>query len=93
MKDNAWFVGFAPRENPEIVVVALFEGGEFSNLAAPIARDVIKAYFDKKARVAKAAERRVAFFKGPMLEPPPGPVRGGADGAWELVLVPKDWIE
>lgn len=48
MKDNAWFVGFAPRSNPEIVVVALFEGGEHGNLAAPIVRDVIKAYFDKK---------------------------------------------
>jgi len=50
LKDNAWFVGFAPREHPEIVVVALFEGGEHGNLAAPIARDVIKAYFDKKER-------------------------------------------
>ena len=29
---------------------ALFEGGEHGNLAAPIVRDVIKAYFDKKVR-------------------------------------------
>jgi penicillin-binding protein 2 len=50
MKDNAWFVGFAPRANPEIVVVALFEAGEHGNLAAPIVRDVIKAHFDKKVR-------------------------------------------
>jgi penicillin-binding protein 2 len=50
-KDNAWFVGFAPRSAPEIVVVALFEHGEHGNLAAPIVRDVIKAYFDKKARM------------------------------------------
>jgi len=50
LKDNAWFVGFAPREFPEIVVVALYEGGEHGHLAAPIVRDVIKAYFDKKAR-------------------------------------------
>jgi penicillin-binding protein 2 len=49
-KDNAWFVGFAPRENPEIVVVALWESGHHGNLAAPIARDVIKAYFKKKGR-------------------------------------------
>ena len=27
MKDNAWFVGFAPCEAPEIAVAALFEGG------------------------------------------------------------------
>ncbi len=51
LKDNAWFVGFAPRESPEIVVVALFEGGEHGYLAGPIVRDVIKAYFDKKARI------------------------------------------
>lgn len=51
MKDNAWFVGFAPCEAPEIVVVALFENGEHGNLAAPIVRDVIKAYLDKKARL------------------------------------------
>ena len=50
MKDNAWFVGFAPQQSPEIVVVALFEGGEHGNLAAPIVRDVIKAYFDKRAK-------------------------------------------
>ena len=52
-KDNAWFVGFAPRENPEIVVAALFENGEHGQLAAPIVRDVLKAYFDKKARLAQ----------------------------------------
>lgn len=50
LKDNAWFVGFAPRDSPEIVVVALFENGEHGNLAAPIVRDVIKAYFDKRVR-------------------------------------------
>ena len=50
MKDNAWFVGFTPRENPEIIVVALYEGGEHGHLAAPIVRDVIKAFLDKKAR-------------------------------------------
>lgn len=53
MKDNAWFVAFAPREAPEIVVVALFEGGEHGPNAAPISRDVIKAYFDKKERDGK----------------------------------------
>jgi penicillin-binding protein 2 len=53
LKDNAWFVGFAPRQSPEIVVVALFEGGEHGNLAGPIVRDVIKSYFDKKSRTGR----------------------------------------
>ena len=50
-KDNAWFVGYAPRRNPEIVVSVLVEEGGHGNLAsAPIARDIIKAYYDKKAK-------------------------------------------
>ncbi len=52
MKDNGWFVGFAPRQSPEIVVVALFEGGSHGDLAAPIVADVIKAYFDKRLRTS-----------------------------------------
>jgi penicillin-binding protein 2 len=50
---NAWFVGFAPRAKPEIVVAVLFENGGHGDRAGPVARDVIKAYFDKKARVEK----------------------------------------
>jgi penicillin-binding protein 2 len=50
LKDNAWFVGFAPRETPEIVVATLFENGEHGPAAALIVRDVVKAYFDKKGR-------------------------------------------
>jgi penicillin-binding protein 2 len=50
-KDNSWFVGLAPRRNPEIVVVVLFEGGEHGKLAAHLAADVIKAYVDKQRRL------------------------------------------
>ncbi len=50
-KDNAWFVGYAPRRNPEIVVAVLVQGGEHgASAAAPLARDVIKAYYDKKSK-------------------------------------------
>ncbi len=48
LRDNAWFVGLAPRRNPEIVVVVLYQSGEHGYLAAPLAREVMKAYFDKK---------------------------------------------
>jgi len=50
LRDNAWFVAFAPRVNPEIVVAVLFEAGGHGDQAAPIARDVMKAHFDKKNR-------------------------------------------
>ena len=55
VKDNAWFAGFAPRSNPEIAVAALIEGGEHGDRASIIARDIIKAYFDKKARAKPVA--------------------------------------
>ena len=57
-KENGWFVGFAPRENPEIVVVALYEASTHGYSAAPIVRDVIKSYFDKKARLAQESGLR-----------------------------------
>jgi penicillin-binding protein 2 len=47
-KSTAWFVGYAPSDKPEIVVAALVIKGEHSTVAVPIARDVIKEYFDKK---------------------------------------------
>jgi len=48
--DNAWFVGLAPRRNPEIVLAVLVEqGAHGSSAAAPIARDVVKRYYEKKA--------------------------------------------
>jgi penicillin-binding protein 2 len=50
LANNAWFVAFGPEENPEIAVVALFENGQESYNAVPIVRDILKAYFDKKAR-------------------------------------------
>lgn len=63
MKDNGWFVGFAPRQAPEIVVAVLFEGGVHGGFAAPIARDVMKAYFDKKARIAGQQIRMTGLQK------------------------------
>lgn len=48
LTENAWFVGFAPRRNPEVVVCVLLEHGEHGASAAPLAREVIRAYYDKK---------------------------------------------
>ncbi|NOZ06157.1 MAG: penicillin-binding protein 2 [Chloroflexi bacterium] len=43
---HAWFVGYAPADAPEIVVVALLENaGEGSVEAAPRVRKVLEAYF------------------------------------------------
>jgi len=63
--DTSWFVAFAPCENPEIVVSVLWQNGVHGALSAPIARDVIKAYFDKKARLAMPKMQQTALFLKP----------------------------
>jgi penicillin-binding protein 2 len=49
-EDNAWFVGYAPRRNPEIVVAVLVQesGKHGGEAAGPVVKEVIKAYYDKK---------------------------------------------
>jgi len=43
---HAWFIGYAPADNPKIAMCVLVEnGGGGGAVAAPIAREVIKNYF------------------------------------------------
>ena len=42
---NAWFVGFAPYDNPEIAVVVLVENGGHGYYTSEVARDIIGEYF------------------------------------------------
>jgi penicillin-binding protein 2 len=58
VKDNSWFVAFAPCYKPEVVVAVLWEGGAWGKNSAPVARDVLKSYFDKKARNAEVELQR-----------------------------------
>ncbi len=44
--EHAWFTGFAPYDNPQVVITILVEeGGEGSDTAVPIARDFLAWYF------------------------------------------------
>lgn len=44
--DHAWYVAFAPAEDPEIAVVVLVErGGHGSTAAAPLAKAIFEQYF------------------------------------------------
>ncbi len=71
LKENAWFVGFAPRRDPEIVVVALFDHGGVGQYAATIVRDVVKSYFDKKTRLQTWNQERSTTVAGiSFLRPP-----------------------
>jgi len=57
--DNGWFVGVAPRRNPEIVVAVLVEQGEHGYVAARLTSKIVKAYYDKKNKTGvKVAQGR-----------------------------------
>ncbi len=72
----------SPRgDNPEIVVVGLFEHGVHGQFAAPIVRDVIKAYFDKKARLSRSCSSRS--------EAMPGDVAASSDGSASALTVAR----
>jgi penicillin-binding protein 2 len=66
--DNAWFAGFAPRQDPQIVVAVLVQGGqEGAAAAAPIARDIIRAYYQKNGQSPQQyTEKKV--MKPPVVE-------------------------
>lgn len=44
-KTNAWFVGFAPFDNPEIAIVVFVRNGGHGGYTAEVARDIIAQYF------------------------------------------------
>lgn len=47
---HAWYVGYAPFDDPEIVVLAfVYNGREGSTVAAPIVRQIMEGYFEFKA--------------------------------------------
>ena len=64
---NAWFVGMAPRRNPDIVVAVLWEHGNWGNNSAKLAAQVIEAYVtkqrDKAGNLMKVSENALANDK------------------------------
>ena len=47
---HAWYVGYAPYDDPEIAVIAfVYNGDEGSIVAAPVVRRVLESYFELKA--------------------------------------------
>lgn len=47
---NAWFVGIAPRRNPDIVVAVLFEHGTWGKYSAKIAAQVVDEFVNKQRK-------------------------------------------
>lgn len=48
---NAWFVGFAPYENPEIAIVVMVENGSHGSYTAEVVRDIVSEHFKLKENV------------------------------------------
>jgi penicillin-binding protein 2 len=71
---HAWFVGFAPYEQPEVAICVLIEnGGSGGQIAAPIGGKYFKRYFHyqgkysyelEKIRIAEAAKRDSILIPG-----------------------------
>ena len=56
-RDHAWFVGYAPYENPEIAVAVIVEhGGHGGSAAAPIVRKIIQTYNKYYPQIPSAEE-------------------------------------
>jgi penicillin-binding protein 2 len=54
--DQSWYVALAPYPNPEIVVATTIEQGGFGvESAAPVARQILAAYYKTHKRAAKSA--------------------------------------
>ena len=86
-EDNGWFVGYAPRRNPEIVVAVLVqEGGGLhgGETAGPVARDIVKAYYDKKNKKMNGASTVTADQHEPV------PARATAVVAPVVALKPEE---
>lgn len=58
---NAWFTGFAPFENPEVVVVAMVEKGSHGSYTAEIARDILAEYFGINSQNVEESTNAVPY--------------------------------
>jgi penicillin-binding protein 2 len=60
IRDHAWFVAYAPAQDPKIAVVTLVEhGGHGGSAAAPLAKKVIETYFETRTPAANQQQARI----------------------------------
>jgi penicillin-binding protein 2 len=84
-RDHALFVAFAPYEKPEVAVAVVIEHGEHGGAAAaPVAGQILRAYFEGKGVIRNRAEQGESSGKEAdgarapegELQPRPKPVPG-----------------
>jgi penicillin-binding protein 2 len=67
--DHAWFIGFAPSENPKIAIAVLVENVGFGGThAAPIAKKVIEAYLDNLQIDRRLIEKSITKLENQVTE-------------------------
>jgi penicillin-binding protein 2 len=65
LRPHAWFVAYAPSDEPRIAVAVVVEHGEHgSGTAAPIAREMIKTYLRKTPVDTQLATQNEAHITG-----------------------------
>lgn len=73
----AWMIGFAPYDDPEIVVSVILTQGDTSYNVSPIVRDIVAKYFDLKVDISNSGDssediRQVEYGNGAGGENPDG---------------------
>lgn len=67
-RDHAWFVSYAPFENPQIAVAVLAEhSGHGGSAAAPLARELIEAFIKKNGNPVGESRQQRENTKRPVL--------------------------
>lgn len=74
-RPHAWFVGIAPRRNPDIVVAVLWEHGGWGSGSAHVAARVIEAFVNKQRRLNHnlATEKQEPVEVGALWSDPENP--------------------
>jgi len=69
-KDHAWFIAFAPVENPKIAMAVLVENAGFGgSISAPIARELIKYYLQGREMPSSSPQKGVKLSGTPSTSP------------------------
>jgi penicillin-binding protein 2 len=66
---NSWFVGMAPRRNPDIVVAVLWENGNWGKYSAMIGAQVINTFVTKQRK----RENNIRIAEKPIVPVPVAP--------------------
>ena len=60
---HAWFVGFAPFEDPEIAIVVMVENGGHGNYTAEVVRDIMAEYFGMNVQNVEEDMRAIPYVE------------------------------